>query len=48
MRENAFKMSVRKSLGRPTHRWEDIIDMDLKNIGLEDVDWIHVAQDRMQ
>jgi hypothetical protein len=26
-------------------RWEDNIKMDLMEIGLEDVDWIHVVQD---
>jgi hypothetical protein len=30
-REIAFKISVRKSPGRLTHRWEDISNMDLKN-----------------
>jgi hypothetical protein len=33
-------------LGRPRRRWEDNNKMDLKEIGLESVDWIHVAQDR--
>jgi hypothetical protein len=32
--------------GRPRHRWEDNIKMDLKEIGSEAVDCIHVAQDR--
>jgi hypothetical protein len=37
----------RKSpLGRPRHRWEDGIRMDLREIGLEGVDWIRLAQDR--
>jgi hypothetical protein len=30
------------------HRWEDNIKMDHKEIESEDVDWIHVAQDRVQ
>jgi hypothetical protein len=34
------------SLGRPRHRWEDNIKMDLREIGFGDVDWIHWAQDR--
>jgi hypothetical protein len=29
-------------------RWEDNIRMDLREIGWEDVDWIHLAQDRNQ
>jgi hypothetical protein len=37
-----------KPLGRPRHRWEDNIKMDLREIGFGDVDWIHLAQDRAQ
>jgi hypothetical protein len=36
----------RRPLGRPRRRWEDNIRMDLGEIGFEDVDWIHSAQDR--
>jgi hypothetical protein len=36
----------RRPLGRPRHRWEDNIKMDLREIGFGDVDWIHLAQDR--
>jgi hypothetical protein len=36
----------RRPLGRPRCRWEDNIKMDLREIGFEDVDWIHLAQDR--
>jgi hypothetical protein len=32
--------------GRPTLRWEDNVRIDLKEIGLEVVDWIHLTQDR--
>jgi hypothetical protein len=35
-------------LGRPRHRWEDIIRTDLTEIGLECVDWMRLAQDRDQ
>jgi hypothetical protein len=31
---------------RPRHRWEDNMRMDLKKIGWEGVDWVHLAQDR--
>jgi len=31
--------------GRHTHKWEDNIKMDLREIGWEFVDWFHVAQD---
>jgi hypothetical protein len=27
---------------RPRHRWEDIIKMDLREIGYESVDWVQV------
>jgi hypothetical protein len=36
----------RRQLGRPRHRWEDNIKMDLREIGFGNVDWIHLAQDR--
>jgi hypothetical protein len=36
----------RRPLGRPRHRWEDAIKMDLREIGLGSVDWIQLAQDR--
>jgi hypothetical protein len=29
----------RRSLGRPTRRWEDSIKMDLREIGFGDVDY---------
>jgi hypothetical protein len=28
-----------------TRKWEDNIKMDLKDVGWEGVDWIHVTQD---
>jgi len=31
---------------RPRRRWEDNIKMDLRETGWEDVDQIHMAQDR--
>jgi hypothetical protein len=31
---------------RPRRRWEDNIRLDLRKIGWEGVDWIHLAQDR--
>jgi hypothetical protein len=39
------KPEGRRTLGRPRHRWEDNIKMDLGEIGSGDVDWIHLAQD---
>jgi hypothetical protein len=32
--------------GRPRRRWEDGMRMDLRENGLEGVDWIRLAQDR--
>jgi hypothetical protein len=37
------KPEGRRPLGRPSHRWEDNIKME---IGFGDVDLIHLAQDR--
>jgi hypothetical protein len=36
----------RRPLGRPRHRWEDNIKMDLQEVGWRDMDWIDMAQDR--
>jgi hypothetical protein len=36
------------SLGRPKRRWKDIITMYLREIGWEDVGWLHKAQGRDQ
>jgi hypothetical protein len=38
---NAHKILVGKK-----HTWEVNIKLDLREMGLEGVDWIHVAQDR--
>jgi hypothetical protein len=35
-------------LGRPRHRWEDNIMMDLREIGIDGANWIQLAQDRVQ
>jgi hypothetical protein len=40
------KPEGKRSLGRPRHRWEDNIKMDLQQVGSGDMDWIEVAQDR--
>jgi hypothetical protein len=40
------KPEGKKPLERPRRRWEDGIKMDLKEIGLWGVEWIHLAQDR--
>jgi hypothetical protein len=36
----------RRPLGRPRHRWEENIKMDLREILFGDAGWIHLAQDR--
>jgi hypothetical protein len=51
--ENACKIIVgksqgKRSLGRPRCGWQDDIKMDLKETEFEDVDWLHVAQNRVQ
>jgi hypothetical protein len=35
-----------RPLGRPRRRWEHGIRIDLREIGLRDMDWIRLAQDR--
>jgi hypothetical protein len=40
------KIEEKRPLGRPRRMWEDGIRMDLRETGLEGVDWIRLAQDR--
>jgi hypothetical protein len=40
------KPEGRRPLGRLRYKWEDNIEMDLRETGFGDVDWIHWAQDR--
>jgi hypothetical protein len=35
----------KRQLGRPRRRWEDNIKMDLREIGIDGVNWIRLAQD---
>jgi len=49
---NAYSILVgkpegKRALGRPRRRWENI-RMDLGEVWWEDLDWIHLAQDRDQ
>jgi len=46
--ENLKERDQKRSLGRPMHRWKDNIRMNLREIGCEGVDWMHLAQDREQ
>jgi hypothetical protein len=50
---NAYNSLVGKpegnrQFGRPRCRWEDNIRMDLQEIGWEGMNWIHMAQYRVQ
>jgi hypothetical protein len=40
------KPEEKRSLGRPRHRWEDNIKIDLQEVGCEGMDWIGLAQER--
>jgi hypothetical protein len=42
------KPEGKSPLGRPRRRWEDNINMDLREIGWGGMDWIYLAQDRDQ
>jgi hypothetical protein len=50
---NVYSILVRKPEGkrpfrRPRRRWEDKIVIDLREIGWEGVEWIHLAQETDQ
>jgi hypothetical protein len=38
----------KRPLGRPRRRWEDNIEMDLRELGLYKANWIQLAQDTVQ
>jgi hypothetical protein len=40
------KPEGKRQLGRPRHRWEDNIKMDLQEVRCEGMDCIKLAQDR--
>jgi hypothetical protein len=40
------KPEGRRRLGRPRHRWEDNIKMNLQEVGCGGMDWIELAKDR--
>jgi hypothetical protein len=42
------KLEGKRALGRPRRRWVDNIRMDFREIGLDGVDWMNMAQDRDQ
>jgi hypothetical protein len=50
-RRGVYRVLVGKSegkrpLGRPRHRWEENIKMDLQEVECGDMDWVEQAQDR--
>jgi hypothetical protein len=52
-KRNAYRMLARmpeekRPVGRPRHRWEDNIKMDVREIGWGGMDWIDLAEDRDQ
>jgi hypothetical protein len=38
----------KRPMGRPRRRWEDNIKLDLREMGIYGMNWIHVAQDKVQ
>jgi hypothetical protein len=38
----------KRPLRRPRRRWEDNINLDLREIGIDGANWIRLAQDRVQ
>jgi hypothetical protein len=52
-KRNAYRILVGKPEGKrplvtPSHRWEDNIRMDLREVGWGGMDWIDLAHDRDQ
>jgi hypothetical protein len=42
-RDSGQKTEGKRPFGRPKCTWEDNIRLDLREIGLEDVNWMHLA-----
>jgi hypothetical protein len=40
------KPEGKRSLERPSRRWEDNVKMDLQGVGCGDMEWLELAQDR--
>ena len=40
------KPEGKRPLGKPRHRWEDNIKMDLQEVGCGGMDWNELAQNR--
>jgi hypothetical protein len=41
-----WKPEGKRPVGRPRHRWDDNIKMDLRGTGFEDMVWIQLAKNR--
>jgi len=46
MLHGVSELKKKRPLGRPRRRWEDNIIKDLREIGWEGLEWIHLAQDK--
>ena len=44
--EGLYLLEGKRPLGRPRHRWEDNIKMNLQEVGCVGMDWIELAQVR--
>jgi hypothetical protein len=42
------RSEVKRPLARPRRRWDDNINLDLREIGIDEANWIRLAQDRVQ
>jgi hypothetical protein len=42
------RLKGKRPQGRPRHRWEVNIKLDLREIGIDEVNWIWLAQDWVQ
>jgi hypothetical protein len=42
------RLEGKRALGRPTRRWKDNIKIDLRETGIDEKNWIQLAQDRIQ
>ena len=43
---SSFKILTGTPLGKPRHRWEDNLRMDIREIGINTRNWVDSAQNR--
>jgi hypothetical protein len=41
------RLEGKRPLGRPKHRWEYNIKLELREIGIDGANWLRLAQDRV-